>query len=242
MFFPLLYFCGLLFFILNDGQSIISELFEYFKEEYFTPHFGDYTHFTFSEDSAFSFQSLVICLFIGINLASLAVIFDRRVLGNFVRKLISENCLSADRAKTLSELGFFKNAAVRGSLRSGVTLRRVVRCVEEEEYNKALESKRAEYNAAATSNAFSDAGALTKRKGKRPSFREVPFKINFETARFYIPEELKYMAEIKFERKGTNWLSFFLVFVLSIAMMIVVFRIAPDIFQMLDNFLTMFSE
>jgi hypothetical protein len=217
---------------LQEEQSLISELFEYFKEQYFTPQFGDYQHFSVETGSGVTLQTIVFGFFIGINLASLAMIFDRRVLGNFVRKLISEECLTTEKAKTLSELGFLKNSAIRSSLKSGVTLRRVVRCVEEDEYNKSLEVKRAEYNAE------TDASAKKKR---RPAFREVPFAIDFKTAHFYIPQDMKYKAEIKFEKKGTNWLSFFAVLVFSLILMVLVIKITPDLLQMLDNFLTSVS-
>lgn len=223
-----------IFFKLNDEQSLISELFEYFKDKYFTPQFGDYQHFSVGTDSGVSLQTIVFGFFIGINLASLVMIFDRRVLGNFVRKLISDECLSPEKAKTLTDLGYFKNSAIRGNLKSGVTLRRVVRCVEEDEYNKSLEEKRAEYDAESTPDG-------SGKKKRRPAFREVPFVIDFKTAHFYIPNDLKYTAEIKFEKKGTNWLSFFAVLVISLAIMLIVIQFIPDLLQMLDNFLTSVS-
>ncbi len=224
-------------FKLNDEQSLISELFEYFKDKYFTPQFGDYQNFSVGTDSGISLQTIVFGFFIGINLASLIMIFDRRVLGDFVRKLISDECLSPEKAKTLTELGYLKNSAIRSNLKSGVTLRRVIRCVEEDEYNKSLEAKRAEYDAESGKESPDGSG----KKKRRPAFREVPFVIDFKTAHFYIPNDLKYTAEIKFEKKGTNWLSFFAVLVISFAIMLIVIQFTPDLLQMLDNFLTSVS-
>ncbi len=242
-----------LFFRLSEQPSLISELYEYFKDKYFTPDFGDYANFSVNTSSNISFQTLIFGLFIGINLASLAIIFDKRVLGNFVRKLISEECLSPASAKTLSELGYMKNSAVRGSLRSGITLRKVVRCVEEEEHQRALAEKRQEYEdmsdeynkqseeSGKADEAGGSAGGLHPKKKRRPEFRDSPFKINFESARFYIPHDLKYMADIKFEKKGTNWLAFFIVLILSFAIMLILIKIIPDVLQMIDNFLGIFS-
>ena len=173
--------------------------------------------------SLVSFRNIVFAFFIGINIAAIMSIFDKRVLGDFARKLIREEALSPETAMTLSELGYYKNTAIRSSLRSGYTLRRVVRCVEEEQYNAALEQKRLEFEASG---------------GKK--FREVPFKVDFETAHFYIPDELKYTAEIKFNKKGTNWLTFAGVFVGSVAVMFLTFWLYPDILQLIDNFLSMF--
>lgn len=205
-----------------ESKSVIAELWEYFVDKYFTPHYGDYEHITVGSSSMISLQSIVIAFFIGVNIASVMAVFDKRVLGSFARALIRDEALSPDRAKTLSELGYFKNTAVRSSLRSGHTLRRVVKCVEEEEYYASLEQKQQEAEAA----------------GQK--FKSIPFKMDFETAHFYVPEELKYTAEIKFEKKGTNWLTVAGVFVVSLLLMIGVFWILPDILQMIDNFLGMF--
>lgn len=205
-----------------ESKSLIGELWEYFVDKYFTPHYGDYEHINLGSSSMVSLQTIVFAFFIGINIAAVMSVFDKRVLGDFARTLIRDEALSPDRAKTLMELGYFKNTAIRSSLRSGHTLRRVVKCVEEEEYYASLEQKRQEIESA----------------GQK--FKSVPFKIDFETAHFYIPEQLKYTAEIKFEKKGTNWLTVAGVFVASLLLMIGVFWIFPDILQMLDNFLSMF--
>lgn len=255
------------FAVLTDEPSLISELYEYFKEKYFTPEFGDYTHFSIGSGSMLSLQTLLFGLFVGVNLAALLAIFNKRVLGDFVRKLLSEECSSPESAKTLRELGFIKNTAVRGSLRSGVTLRRIVRCVETDEHNRALEEKRREYEAAnnppahpdaPVSEADDDAPAGEKtvaaplpganlpnsspKKVRGAAFCEIPFKINFDTAHFYIPKELKYTADIKFEKKGTNWLAFFAVLILSVVMMILIIKLLPELLQMLDNFFNIFSD
>jgi hypothetical protein len=132
----------------DEGISFFRLLFELMKEELFSIELREYEHITFDARAAASFRLLVFGLFIGANIAALISIFNKRVLGDFVRALISNECFSAESAKTLSELGYQKDPAVRGSLRHGVTLRRVVRCVEEVEYLSALEKRRAEYEAA----------------------------------------------------------------------------------------------
>jgi hypothetical protein len=215
----------------DEGKSFFRLLFEFIKEELLSTEFGNYQHISFDARSAASFRLLVFGLYLGINIAALIAIFNKRVLGDFVRALISNECFSPGSAKTLSDLGYQKNPAVRGSLRHGVTLRRVVHCVEEDEYLSALEQRRAEYETAEGS-----------QKGRQPEFRETAYKINPDTAHFYIPERLKHMADIKFEKKGTNLFSFFAVLVLSTIMVVLVFKFMPDVLQMIDNFLTMFSS
>lgn len=212
-----------IFVTLESEQSLISELWGYLKDKYFTPHYGEYEHIQVGTSSMVSFQMIVVAFFIGINIAAIMAVFDKRVLGEFARKLICEEALTPEKAMTLSELGFYKNTAVRSNLRSGSTLKRVVRCVEEEQYNATLDKKRQEFEASGGKN-----------------FRAAPFKIDFETAHFYLPEDMKYTAEIKFNKKGTNWLTVLGVFVGSFALMIAAFWLFPDILQLIDNFLSMF--
>jgi len=76
---------------------------------------------------------------------------------------------------------------------------------------------------------------------KKVKFKEIPYKIDVSTAHFYIPEDLKYTAELKFEKKGTDWLSFILVVVGSIALALLIIWVVPELLQMTDNFLGMFN-
>lgn len=212
----------------EEEPSLLAELWEYFNNKYFSPEYGNYENISITPSSMTSFRMIVFAFFIGINLAAIYAIFNKRYLGDFARAVISCDALSPETAKTLTELGYLKNTVIRSSLKSGTTLRRVVKCVEEEEFYAGIEEKRREFEASG------------HPRGEK--FREASFKIDFETAHFYIPDELKYTAEIKFEKKGTNWLTFAGVFILSLALMILVFRLMPDMLQMTDNFLSMFSK
>ncbi|NLK39165.1 MAG: hypothetical protein GX303_02790 [Clostridiales bacterium] len=75
-----------------------------------------------------------------------------------------------------------------------------------------------------------DEGAEGKR-GKKPA-------INFKTARFYIPEELRIRAEIRYHRKGTDWLTFTLSVIIFAILAIGVYYILPELLTMLDNLIT----
>lgn len=222
-----------------NNDSLVAELFEYFKNKYFTLEIGEYTNI--SVDAA-SIGTVIISFFIGLNIAALLSLFNKRVLGDFVRALIANGCLSTEKAKTLSELGFMKNTAVRGSLRSGVTLRRVVRCVEEEEYLAAIEEKETFYEQGDETGKTTGNSEESQKQVKSPAFRSANFKIDFEKAHFYIPEKFKYTAEIKFEKKGTNPMTFLLVLVLSFTVMILLFRYLPDVFYLFDNFIESFKS
>ena len=207
--------------------SLFEELWEFYKEKYFTPQFGDYEHIEIAESSIITLPMVVLALVIGMCLAAVAAIFNKRYLGDFARTVISAEALSPETAQTLEQLGYLKNTTIRSSLKSGTTLQRVVKCVEEEQYYAEMQKKREEFEQSNTD--------------KKVKFKEIPYKIDVSTAHFYIPEDLKYTAELKFEKKGTDWLSFILVVVGSIALALLIIWVVPELLQMTDNFLGMFN-
>ena len=226
----------------QEEPSLIKELYDYFVNKYFTPQYGEYNHIEIQNNSMISLPMILIAFFIGVNLAAIYAIFNKRVLGDFVRVLNYRDANTPETALTLEELGFHKNTAVRSSLK-GVTLRRVVRCVEEEEFKAAVEKKRAEFETSLSGN--DGEGNSDEKKGifgaKKPKFREAEFKLDLANAHFYIPENLRYTADIKFEKKGTDWMAFLAVLVLTGALVVGLIWIFPDILQLIDNFITMFA-
>ena len=216
-----------LFSRLSSEPSLIEELWEFYKDKYFTPQFGDYEHIEIAESSLVSLPMVAIAAVIGMCIAAIAAIFNKRYLGDFVRTLISAEALSPETAQTLEQLGYLKNTTIRSSLKNGTTLRRVIKCVEEEQYYDAMKKKREEFEQTNTD--------------PKAKFKEIPYKMDVSTAHFYIPEGLKYTAELKFEKKGTDWLSFVLVLVGSIVLALLIIWAVPELLQMTDNFLGMFN-
>jgi hypothetical protein len=212
---------------LTSEPSLFEELWEFYKDKYFTPQFGDYEHIEIAESSLVTLPMVAVAAIIGMCLAAIAAIFNKRYLGDFARALISAEALTPESAQTLEQLGYLKNTTIRSSLKNGTTLRRVVKCVEEEQYYAELKKKREEFE--------------QTNKDPKAKFKEVPFKMDVSAAHFYIPEDLKYTAELKFEKKGTDWLSFMLVVVGSIALALLLIWVVPELLQMTDNFLGMFS-
>ena len=189
----------------------------------------EYEHLGISGGSGM-IPSIVIGIAVGFLIASCMAIFDRRVLGDFVRQVLSHECHSKESAKTLEELGYHKNSFVRGALKNGVSLRRVIKCVEEEEFLSNLERERAEFEA-----------AHAEPNGKKPRFQEPKFKMDPSVMHYYIPEELKYVADVKFEKKGTGVHTLVLTFILVIALAIAFLFLIPELLQMFENMLGMFD-
>ena len=75
-----------------------------------------------------------------------------------------------------------------------------------------------------------------------PPFRELPYKRDLNTAHFYIPEQKAGSAEIRFSKKGTNWVSLVLGIIASIVVLVLLLVLLPDIFQLIDNFVGMTKD
>ena len=101
-----------------------------------------------------------------------------------------------------------------------------MRCVEEEEHNEKIRAAREEYEKDGT---------------KKPKFVEVPYKIDTEKDHFYIPEEMKYKADVKFNKRGTTWGMFWIVAVLTIVLGIVLLITLPKILELLNSFVGSFA-
>lgn len=177
-----------------------------------------------------SVQYIIIGLFLGLAIAAVASVIGKRVHGAFVEKLLSENCLSEESAKTLPELDFADKLTIRYGVRYSVNLRRIVRCAQEEAYVKQTEEKAAGYEEARKNDP-----SLPKK------FKARPFKFDLDTNKFYIPEDLKEAAETKFAQKGISVLGT-VVFVAILAVAFVLLLIfLPNILGALDKFIGSFK-
>lgn len=194
-------------------------------DEIFALEMGQYDNLGFGDFAFANLRNIVFGLVLGIIFASYLVIFNKRVYGDFVRSLIGENCSSPATAKTLSELGYMKNSAVRSAIKSGHEYRGIVRCPEAEEYFAAREQARGEYEARVAASGE-----------KAPAFSSPEYKYDFTSARFYIPEDKHFTATERFEKKGTSVLSATVITVISLVLFFVIIKFLPDIMQFLDNF------
>ena len=209
----------------TEGATFLENL-----KQYFYNSSEVYEDLNMGTSSIFSVRLLIFGLCVGLALAGFAAVFNKRVLGGFVRKLLKDECLSPDSAKTVDELGYSTNLFVRLAVRKSTSLRRVVKCREEQLFLEELEQKRTEYQ--------------NKRAEDRslPRFKETEYKIDIMNDRFYIPEEMKYMADIKFEQKGTSWLGA-VIFVVIMAIVFVAAMIAlPYILDLINDAAGMFNS
>lgn len=205
---------------MTSEPSVIVQLWERFLNFFIYPEEMYFDNLKFSPDVMTDVRNLLIGLLLGVVIASFGMVYTKRVLGGFVRKLISLDALSPEKAVRLAETGYVMNFAVRNSLRSGNALRSVVR-------SKA----QTEREAASVAEAEEDSAKTPKRKKK-----EVPeFRSDVDADSFYIPEDKKYQAEIRFEKKGTTWLGFAMIIIIAVAAFLILMALAPSFLRTLDK-------
>lgn len=193
-----------------------GNFFETIDKVFFTPEFGKYEHLGFLGNSE-SFKWAILALYFGLVIASLVAYYNRCVLGKAVRALDAAGCTSLETAKTLAELGLGKNIFIKLSLRKGGMLASLVRRV------VIIDD---ENDARVGGNA---------KKGKKG-------KVNFETDMFYIQPERRDSLVQRFSVKGSGVLSVVLVAALGLVAVVVIFKVAPFAFGLLDSALGGFSQ
>lgn len=217
----------------SSSLSLFEEIWNYIVEHYFTIDWNSY-HYQYlpvSDSGLISIRTAIAGILLGIIIAAAISIFQKRTLGDLVRAIDRDWCVTPASAKTLSELGMIRNTAVKNDLRRGRSLRRVVRCVEEEAYDQAMRQRHEELVEATKSGNPEAIAALKK-------WKDIPYRYNFDVDHFYIPEKLIYGAEIHYDKKGTTPLSLVLCIVLSVVLLAVACFALPEVLQFADNFIS----
>ena len=164
-----------------------------------------------------SIEMIVWALFAGFVIASLMAVYNKRVIGGFVKAVLEAECLSPESAKTVTELGYGTDWFIKNALRTDTVLRRFVVRIDADKDSKETEEE-------------------TPDSKPQPKRRKHDV-IDYATARFYIPEELKYRAEVRYARHGTDLVSFGIcVIILAVTAFAAIFLI-PDILTLIDNFI-----
>ena len=207
--------------------TLWEELWAYFRDTYFSASGDQYQHLKLGTSSVVTLQTIVIGLFIGVVIAAGMACYNKNRLGAFVRAITRHQCLWPEKAKTLFELGFDRNGAVKQSLRSHNQLGRIVRCVERDRYDAEVEAARAQY---------------VEEHGSEEGFSMPPYRINFDEDHFYIPDEEHYRAEVRYDNKGSSWRAFLLVVVASIVGAALLFFLLPEMLRLVDNLIGVLSQ
>ena len=207
--------------------SLLEEIWEYLEGKYFSVDVGRYEHISVGSGSLVSLQKVVLGVCVGIIIAAGMACYDKNKLGGFVRAVVREQALWPDKAKTLSELGFSRNRAVRMSLRSSNKLGKIVRCVEKDTYDEQMTAARAVY---------------VEQNGNEEGFFYPQYRVDLENDHFYIPDEEHYRAETRYDNKGSGWRAFVLVCIVAVMAAALICFLLPDMIQLVDNMIGILTE
>lgn len=171
-----------------------------------------------------SLELIVWSVCIGLAFGAGATYVNRRIVGGFVRRLVKDGANTPETAKTLSEAGYGRNIFVRLALKPGKPLFRAMELANADEmvYRQPSDGR---------------AARILRRILSIEA--EPKMQLDPDRARFYIPEEKRIAAELRYDAKGTTWPGLILAIILIIAMGFAVLYILPELFTFLDHFITL---
>lgn len=170
----------------------------------------NYNNFDLSSVSDTALEVIVWGICIGVIFGTLISIFYKAYTSSFIKALVKNEIYTEDAAKPVDALDFIGKWYIKNELIYPYkTLRRYIVCANEDE-------------------------AVEETKGRKKEFK----KLSMEKARFYLPEEKKIEAELRFSEIRNPIGSFVITAAVMVAAAFFILYAAPELLQMLDNFLT----
>ncbi len=168
-----------------------------------------------------SFLFIVWGICVGILLGVLLSLIYRVHAHKIVASLTEHGALDRDHALTLSDLGFAKSRVIRRMLGEGGSMTSIVSCANREEFPPKKLSK---------------LGNFWHYKFLRED--PLPPKTDFSVARFYLPEEKRITAELRFPEEQHPIRNFLLAALGVCAVAYFAILVLPELLVMFDNFVT----
>lgn len=148
--------------------------------------------------------------------------YNKVFIGGFIRTLLKKEALSAESAVSLSSLDIKKKGIIKWALKHDSALKKYIGYANEEDITTCVPTK-----------GFKR--FVRKMYGKDENI----VKKDLDRADIYIFEELKYRADVLFDKKGSRPSSF-IIFAIILTVLVIGVSIAiPELLTMLDNFLEM---
>jgi len=154
--------------------------------------------------NASTLELIAVSVFIGATVASICVYINKNIIGKAVRALIAANACDTESAKTLSELGLAKNLLIRRALAGKGALRKLVNEVDDRIVMLPTGS----------------------------SYFERDKSVDFSTARFYIKEENRIRAELRYSAKGSDLIMLIISIVIYFAIAWMIVLLIPYIYDL----------
>lgn len=196
--------------------SLIRELLEYFNTTVFGLEFGVYDNFSVESGLGATVRSVILGLMLGTIFAGALMYYTKNVHGKFIRALIKNECFSPEKAMTLRETGMFRSPSVRRELAKDGVLSKL--------------TKRVCANSVAKPTETADGGEVTG--AETAPAEESP--VDFLSDRFYIPEELKYKAEVRYDKSGSERFPFVITVIACVILAFLLCRFMPTLLGLAD--------
>ena len=187
----------------------------------FTVTVREYENIRFDASDASLLGIIIWGLCIGAVLASLLALDQQKVPGKLVRALLRAEAHDENSAKTLDELGLAGRPLIARELRRGMVLQKFV-------YSVGNEAGQGKHPPDGENVAGSAENGPSATGDKAPTAA---------TARYYIPEELKYRAATRYDKKENGLFALILTTLLSVVMAVLLMKLIPPILSMIDSIL-----
>lgn len=149
---------------------------------------------------------IIWCMYIGIVLATLYSYYQKQIIGGFVTKLRQAGANSPENAKSLEELGYLHHAAIRRELSKPAPLRKMVWEVEDNHQE-------------------GEDGVI---------FCSRETRLDLNTGRFYVPEEKRIEAEMRYEVKGNDLFAVIMSIVVFFALAVLACAFLPTLMDLIE--------
>ncbi len=161
--------------------------------------------------------AMIWAIYVGVVLASAAAIYNKKVVGGVIRKIISGGAVGEENAKTAEELG------IKGRLEKRILLKNVT-------VNKLAVLKNKEAYPVKQYTGF--VGGVKKFFSLNASEKR---DVDLATAQYYIPKSAKDRAEIRFDDKGIRPAVIVVSFIAVTAAFYLATLALPELIQFLYN-------
>ena len=170
---------------------------------------------------------IIWSIYVGLVIACAAAVRSRNLSSDIVSSLLDSGADSPENALTLAEAGL-KSGRVKAALRAlkdGKVLARYVKCANSEDFRTPTDKNSA---SAKLERAFSVRRDFKEHLG--------------ENAKFYIPEDCRITAEVRFRKKKSSARSVIFCAVLLAAVMVFISFAIPKLTEMLDDAINYLSN
>ena len=219
---------NLLFSLASSKKSLVEELWDYFAETYLSGS-TSYPNLGLVGNSIVTLPAIIIGIAIGAILAVAFALRDNHVIGGFVRLMLERDAIGREKSLTLFDLGAGEHSAFARGLRKSASLRRMVRCVEEEDFYAEQKTAREEHE------------KKKEEDSTLPEFKEKQYVFD-GSEHFYIPEDKKIAAEIKYIKRKLKPQLIPLIIIASLILLFALILLLPYLLSVLDQLLGSFKS